>query len=166
MVAARIGPGMTKILARTAADLAALPEGALVVTVNIAAPRGRETRRRQLWQRISGRWVHLAPARTLADGEDDGFLAELMTGFGDPDAIPGRAVVLDRGRPTHEFVLEMLPAGSIIRHSSGALLRAEPPGWVLLGAGSPPAMPGLVSSARLREDPRGHRVLFRPGDEG
>lgn len=158
---------MTQALARTSAELAAIEDDALVVTVEVHDLGTRQWRRRRIWRKCGRHFVDLDPTdiHDGAEGEPAEHLAALLTQYGRQGAVPGYAVVLDAGRPVIEEMLAHLPHGTFVLAGEDDVFSFDGQRWTHMDPGDRDNGEYPVSTGYLRTFATDHRVIYTPGDE-
>ena len=156
-------------LLHTADDFDALPDGSLVLTIEIVFPNSVHGRRRTLWQKFGKEWVQLDPSdrQNGEESKPSGYLENLLTGFGNKRTVPGVGLLLGEGENVNPDLDTELPVGSVVK------LDGEPFPFTYAGSGKwdymDPADPYdgeyPTTTANLISGETVIHVLYRPGDE-
>lgn len=169
MFAARQDPRTTPTLLRTAADFDAVPDDALLVTIEVVFPEVPHARKRTIWRKFGREFVNLDPSDRVNGerSEPSGYLENLLTGFGNSSTVPGVAVLLGEGEEVAPETVTSLAPGTIIMAGSEEAPFVSQGGdtWTFCDPGDPYDGEYPTTTANLISGETSIRVLYRPGDE-
>ncbi|SDH41294.1 hypothetical protein [Microbacterium sp. 77mftsu3.1] len=160
---------MTVTLLRTEADFAAVPDDALVLTIEVTRPEVSHGRRRKLWMKF-GREYALMDPTDRDNGEETkhpGYLENLLTGFGRRNVTPGIGILLDAEELIAPGDAAGLPVGAVVKVASEEYPFQYNGGgnWTYLDSADPYDGEFPTSTENLISNEQVVSVLYRPGDE-
>lgn len=159
---------MTTLL-RTAADFDAVPDDALILTIEIVLPDVPHGRHRKIWRKYGRHFVQLDPG-DRTDGEEtkeSGYLENLLTGFGNKRTTPGVGLLLDAGDVILAETVADLPQDSIVQLPNEECPHTYSGGdrWEYMDPGDVYDGDYPTTTAELISGETTIQVLYRPGDE-
>lgn len=161
--------GVTHQLLHTAADLDAVPDGGLILTIEVVMPGVPHARNRTLWRKYGHGFVRLDPG-DRDNGEQSrpsGHLENLLTGFGRARTVPGVGLLLGEGEPIAVTHVSDLPRGSVVQVAAEEFPHIHTGGdnWEYADPGDPYDGDYPTSTANLISGESVLHVLYQPGDE-